>query len=482
MERILDAFPVGTRVYGYLFYAERIYTTTGLPVNEPIAVGEISRSGKVLIPSDVSTNLTVHSRFPPVAQSPPWDDQPRAVDAGKTYVAFLISDGDNLGYNQQALRTRHWDDPARGSIPIGVSISPFLATHAPRIYDYYVRTMAPNEVLVMGPSGAGYIYPQYHPDIGGYLAETCRLIDLTGLPAVWILDNGYAASPTPLITDRYVEALAPSAIFADYFGALTPNPPPVYFQRGVPVVHALFGLDVPTTVERVRLAAASFPGRPAFVLVALNTWSMGYSQAAEVMRQLGPSYEVARPDHFVGLLKTAYGEKGSAASQRSCEPNPGPCANERFGTVGPDHLRGTIAGDLTRGRDGDDAIEGRGGADCLFGNRDDDALRGGRGDDRLNGGGGHDSLNGGRGKDRVVGRRGDDRLAGNAGGDKIRAGRGDDRIDAAGGGHDIVSCGQGRDRVRADAGDSLAGCEDVERSRARRAQLARETNSPMMAP
>jgi hypothetical protein len=32
---------------------------------------------------------------------------------------------------------------------------------------------------------------------------------------------------------------------------------------------------------------------------------MGYSQAAEVMRQLGPSFEAVRPDRFAGLLKGA---------------------------------------------------------------------------------------------------------------------------------------------------------------------------------
>src|SRR5205823_11626241 len=103
-----------------------------------------------------------------------------------------------------------------------------------------------------------------------------------------ILDNGYLASPSPLIVARYVRALHPSGIFADYGGWIVPNPPAVSFSGGVPVVHALWGPDVGSTVEKVRLAAASFPGRPAFVAVALITGTMGYPQAREVMRQLGP--------------------------------------------------------------------------------------------------------------------------------------------------------------------------------------------------
>jgi hypothetical protein len=69
----------------------------------------------------------------------------------------------------------------------------------------------------------------------------------------------------------------------------------------------MWAQDVSSTVQRVRLAALSFPGRPAFVLVALSTWSMGYSQAREVMQQLGPGYQAVRPDRFVGLIKGAAG-------------------------------------------------------------------------------------------------------------------------------------------------------------------------------
>jgi putative glycoside hydrolase with GxGYxYP motif/GxGYxY motif-containing protein len=310
--RLLDRFPRGTPVYGYPFFDDDFYSGSCqagycYATGEPFGVGEISRSGKFLIPSASSTNLTVHSRFRPRAEHPRWDERPRTADPGKTYVTFILSDGDSLGYNQHGLRTRHWDDRARGSIPMGISISPWLAVLEPRIYRYYVRTIKPSDVLIAGPSGAGYIYPQLHPDLGGYLAQSRRIMGLAGLRPVWILDNGYAASPSPEIVQQYVDALHPPAIFADYGGWAQPNPPAVSFTDGVPVVHALWGPDVGSTVQKVRLAALTYPGRPAFVFVGLITWSMGYSQAREVMKELGPSFTVVRPDRFVGLLKGTYG-------------------------------------------------------------------------------------------------------------------------------------------------------------------------------
>jgi len=60
-------------------------------------------------------------------------------------------------------------------------------------------------------------------------------------------------------------------------------------------------------VTRVRGSAAAYPGRPAFVLVALATSSMSYGEARQVMDQLGPSFTAVRPDRFVGLIKGANG-------------------------------------------------------------------------------------------------------------------------------------------------------------------------------
>ena len=90
-----------------------------------------------------------------------------------------------------------------------------------------------------------------------------------------------------------------------------PNPPAASYSGQVPVLHALWGGGptpdndvVKATAYKVRFAAAGSPG-PAFVVVALNTWEMGATQAAQVMGQLGSSYVVVRPDTFVGLLEQA---------------------------------------------------------------------------------------------------------------------------------------------------------------------------------
>jgi hypothetical protein len=305
VQRILNAYPAQTPVFGYPCQDDPILRATSVPLCEPFGVGEISSSGKFLIPSDLATNLSVHAAFPSVVQQPPWDDHTEKPDPTKAYVTFVVSDGDNVGYNEEFLRSPRWNDPSRGSIPMGFSISPWLGVYAPRLYEYYVKTMTAQDVLVGGPSGGGYVYPGVDPDLGAYLTQTRILLGLDGLKALWILDNGYASSPSPLTIDRYVSALHPPGIFADYFGWIVPNPLATSFDRGVPVVHAVWGSCVSDAVGRVELAAATYPSRPAFVFVALNTWAMGVSSARQVMSELGPHYIAVRPDRFLGLVKGA---------------------------------------------------------------------------------------------------------------------------------------------------------------------------------
>lgn len=311
VDQILGSYPPMTPVFGYPCLGDAVLSTTqkldgtGVPACEPIGVGEISESGKYLIPADLSTNLSVHAAFAPSVQAPSWNQTPLVPDPTKTYVTFVISDGDNVGYNEEYLLQPQWQDPAHGQIPMGISVSPWLDVYAPNLYAHYVQTMTPDDVLVSGPSGGGYVYPGEDPDLASYLAQTRALMDLTGLETPWILDNGYAYSPSPAVIDAYVQALHPPGIFTDYFGWITSNPPAFSFDDGVPVAHAVWGSCVADTVGRVQLTATSTPTRPAFIFVALDTWQMGFSSAMTVMSQLGPGYQVVRPDQFFALLKGA---------------------------------------------------------------------------------------------------------------------------------------------------------------------------------
>ena len=97
---------------------------------------------------------------------------------------------------------------------------------------------------------------------------------------------------------------------------MLPNPPSISFSDGVPVVHAAWGENVQNTVYRIQgegLLQRTRGQGAAFVFVALVTSSMGFAEARQVMQQLGPGYEAVRPDHFIGLVKSAHGSGSTTA-------------------------------------------------------------------------------------------------------------------------------------------------------------------------
>src|SRR5947208_6885184 len=160
--RIFSAFPAGTIHLGWF-------------IDEPQGVSFTSKAAMPVLASDFFQNLEVWSSVQNVQST----DQARNVGAGlapaptfqvermsagapKAYVSFTISDGDNLQYDQHRMAGL-WRDPVRGSIPIGWTISPSLVQTAPSLAAYYMGTASPNDELIAGPSGAGYMYPSDWP-------------------------------------------------------------------------------------------------------------------------------------------------------------------------------------------------------------------------------------------------------------------------------------------------------------------------------
>lgn len=108
-------------------------------------------------------------------------------------------------------------------------------------------------------------------------------------------------------------------------------------------------------------------------------------------------------------------------------PKAGPCANTFKGGSKADTIRGSKYGDLIYGERGDDILKGLKGKDCLNGQRGDDILKGGKGENEYDGG------------------------------------RGDDRIEARNHVKETIRCGKGDDTAIVDKGDTVKGCEDVQR-------------------
>ncbi len=104
------------------------------------------------------------------------DEKNRPVD--KTFVAVYGGDYDSAAWVYQATPA-FWHDPKRGAIVINWAFNPNLADRFAPGFDYFRRTMTPNDHFISGDSGAGYINPM------GYVAPR-SISKLPDALDVWI--------------------------------------------------------------------------------------------------------------------------------------------------------------------------------------------------------------------------------------------------------------------------------------------------------
>jgi len=328
LRRVLDLFPPGTPVYGYPFFDTEVYASTGIAVNEGIAAALVADAGHWLVPTTDAANLSVHVHLGPAEAKPAWDDTPRTPDPDTTYVTFTISDGDAMGYDQTLLRHLHLDDLGPDTVPLGVSISPYLATDAPKIWDWIVENVPDQVRFVAGPSGAGYAYPYAMADLDGYLDHSREMLDRYGLRSTWILEPPLTPSPSPDVLERFVARTEPSLLLTDY-GGKSPEPPTVSFVDGVPVVHTvLVGNSSEDIAAIVRDVAGTQPPGARFVSIGLTAWTTTAADAEAAMAALGEGFEAVAPDAFAGYLRGAHadGYEGSGEPPRvPADPAPGEC-------------------------------------------------------------------------------------------------------------------------------------------------------------
>ena len=142
-------------------------------------------------------NLSFFStRRPPIAQAKEVEQNPLEsidYDPTRTYVAFVVGDGDNLQFMKT---TRHdWfrqrldgcRDASPACPPLTWTISPHLARLAPDLLDWYYRQshQTGHDYFTLPPSGHLYAYPSSlaEADQDRFIAATqedARLLDVAG--------------------------------------------------------------------------------------------------------------------------------------------------------------------------------------------------------------------------------------------------------------------------------------------------------------
>ncbi|MFB6959250.1 GxGYxYP domain-containing protein [Streptomyces sp. NPDC056309] len=271
-------------------------------------VDRASQHGIEVVATDFYMNATVHAGVP-AKISPRVRPRPATALRNRVYITFTVGEGDNVQYCQRRMRDI-WDDPKRGSVPVNWTVSPLLADIGPALLAHYQKTATTNDLLICGPSGAGYTYPQSWPKeaLDAYTKLTGRLLRRTGM------DLTYAYNPRNAANDGWIPF--DERVMASYrkhtplrgviqsweTGNLQIRP------AGIPVIGNFYpqGKGTEFRDALLRHIEGWDTHGPMFIAAAINAWSWTPSDIAEVAGLLGDPFEVVRGDAFFELMNRSY--------------------------------------------------------------------------------------------------------------------------------------------------------------------------------
>jgi hypothetical protein len=272
--------------------------------SEQSGVTAASHWGIATVASDHSSNLTFHSGTSRSVTPKPTPPPPPLQN--KIYVGFIYSDGDNLQYVEHLMR-QLWENPGRGRVPIGWTISPATLDAMPGALNFYWSTATANDELISGPSGYGYTYPNDWPnakDLDQFAATSADYDRRAGLRVVTIW-NTITGGINKNVGDAYAaNASSLLGLTAQNTGGGT-----TIYDKTMPA-HALdcnYCAHPVDMLKSILKASAGWNGKsPRFVLIQAQPWQgIKPMDFLHVANSLNGNYIVVRPDNFFQLLREA---------------------------------------------------------------------------------------------------------------------------------------------------------------------------------
>lgn len=258
------------------------------------------------IASDWATNLTVHSGMSRAVNVKPMPPKPALQN--KIYVAFILSDGDNLQYVEHLMR-KLWSNPDRGSVPIGWTLSPAMLDAMPGALNYYYQSSTNNDNLISGPSGYGYTYPNSWPNqnlLNQFITKTQDYNQRAGFRVITIWNT-----ITGGINQNVGQAFATFAPKTLGLTAQNTGGGLTIYNNSMPgmALSCNYCTNEQAMKDHIASAAAGWNGTsPRFIIIQAQPWqNVTPTSFKNVANSLNTNYIVVRPDHIFQLIREANG-------------------------------------------------------------------------------------------------------------------------------------------------------------------------------
>ncbi len=288
-------------------------------------------------------NASVYTHFPLASHYP--QQKPTVNDlkkrglisadghlAPKSYVAIYGGDYDAASWLYQRLPDI-WNDPARGTIPVGWAFNPNLADRFAAGMDWARKNARPGDTFTAGDSGAGYLNPgsltpprEYSGLKSGletWRQHCVRYFNQWDLSITGFVIDGDAPGMTPEIRKAY------TTFSAD--GVVAQKVPRIGMEGDTPFLRMETDLNDPISGAASILAHCR-PEKPEFLVCRTILWSptdlkkmMDRVHASET----GSEIEFVDPYTLMLLAKQFQQgpDQGAAKAQPLPQPKPGQKAN-----------------------------------------------------------------------------------------------------------------------------------------------------------
>lgn len=242
---------------------------------------QASQNNQQAVASDWASSTSTTSRW----QIPLAKQQTHAsgaeVKAGKHYVAFVMSDGDNVQWltNDVPTNTKWFGSPYRGEFDMTWDLTSTLGEMSPIALNYFYEnaTKGTHEDLFVSSGGSGLTFPSQYPDIDGLADSINQSLKDADQKVISILDPTYNATKLHTILN---EPEVMGIMFKTYGDHYKGRDGAIEFYRGKPIVSVKYSLwDGADSARSIADALNNDPHRDPFndvdsyTIVNVHPWS-----------------------------------------------------------------------------------------------------------------------------------------------------------------------------------------------------------------
>jgi len=204
----------------------------------------------------------------------------KATESDVHYVAFVLSDGDNLPFvlNTWLASSTYYQSPHRGTFSMNWDMCPEIANLNPLAMNYIYETgsTGANKDYFLTAGGRGICFPAQYPDKDGYAAATADAMKKADHNVISILDESFSSTVmNKLAAKREVLGIMYKT-YEDYYKGRNGQ---ITWHNGKPCVSVKYSLwDGCHSKEYIKDQLNSRPRAPktnqdSYTIVNVHPWS-----------------------------------------------------------------------------------------------------------------------------------------------------------------------------------------------------------------